>query len=130
MQMMSKIAWVSFALSVISAPVSAEATEDEVAVELYQQVSQCWVGIDDLDRPWELSVSVKVTIASDGRLIGDPVITTPANSFPQTDALKAARDRAYHAVTKCAPYSLPSNSIVWPKEVDFHFIPPPVETGV
>ena len=108
---------------------SGENSSETLERDVVRQVMKCWSGIDDLPQPWKLSVLVRVDIAADGQLLGQPIAEPRSNDAVSEAPLHTAMNRAVNAVSSCAPYDISPNTLEWPMNVKFYFYSTLTPTG-
>ncbi len=86
-----------------------------LAASLNQQISYCWRGIEDLPKEDQIVVTMNVSLAKDGTVIGDPELVSPASRPIGRAGVPV--DLALRAVRKCAPYKLPPQDYDYWKDI-------------
>lgn len=86
-----------------------------LAASLNQQISYCWRGIEDLPKEDQIVVTLNMSLAKDGTLLGDPELVTPSSRPIGRAGVPV--DLALRAVRKCAPYKLPPQDYDYWKDI-------------
>jgi hypothetical protein len=86
-----------------------------LAASLNRQISVCWQGVDDLPKEDQIVVTLNVSLARDGSVIGDPELISPTSRPMGRAGLPV--DHALRAVRKCAPYKLPAQDYDYWKDI-------------
>lgn len=115
-----------FSLFIATAPVHAEdkAPVDPrlaaIVEQLKMAVTPCWLAPDTSKTP-PLVVTVKIQLAKDGSIIGQPKVLTPK----KTKAYDLIAKNAVRAIMRCAPFkTIPENADLYDKlkdvNINFH----------
>ncbi|QND51481.1 hypothetical protein HB779_05895 [Phyllobacterium sp. 628] len=117
-----------FSLLMATAPVHAEDKKPvdprimKIADELRMAVSRCWLPPAAPKSP-PLRVAVKLQLAKDGSIIGQPQVTTPKKS----NAYDLLAKSTVQALVRCAPYKVVAeNPDLYEdlKEINMNFVSP------
>lgn len=102
---------------------AGERTGNEARIEalIWAQMRVCWGTVADLPDPEKLSVTVRVNLNPEGKLIGDAELLNPRRRPIGDRFMGQAIDRALRAARKCQPYTFPGDDYeIW-KEITMTF---------
>lgn len=90
---------------------------------LYNQIYNCWDGVDDQPDPEKLNVRMAIELDEDGNLKGRIRLLEPSREPLGRSPMRVAVERARRAIQKCAPYSLPPQEYAQWKDINVNLGP-------
>ncbi len=90
---------------------------------LYNQIYNCWDGVDDQPSPEKLNVRMAIKLDDKGNLEGRIKWIEPTREPLGRSPMRVAMERARRAVQKCAPYNLPKQDYADWKDININLGP-------
>lgn len=90
---------------------------------LYNQILNCWDGVDDQPDAENLNVRMSIELDEEGYLKGRIRLVQPSREPLGRSPMRVAVERARRAVQKCAPYSLPAQEYAQWKDINVNLGP-------
>ncbi len=90
---------------------------------LYNQIYNCWDGVDDQPNSETLNVRMSIELDDNGYLMGRINMIEPSRDPVGRSPMRVAVERARRAVQRCAPYNLPKQEYAEWREININLGP-------